>query len=308
MSVSIAIKGADFSVTKMNKDGDPVETTTIHAEKPFDHKKVATILGTIVKSQGTARHAALSFLAEVYKHPVLDGFRLQGDKSTGKVSKEYKAAVRSAEEAVVREMWKDGSLKLKDEPAMQQWVGALREDKNYSNAKVTTSRFVAFVAESLITKDGYIIPIEIQKEQINEAIDRAPQDNSLSAKLQGISEFMGKVTLDDLNDIKASLGLAKGIVATLEGILNQAAALSTGMAAEARTVAESLSEAVSMAPPPVNIPEVAQQALAKAAATAANVTIAELQAAHSGPKASKAELIAAAAKAQTQHKAKGKHA
>jgi hypothetical protein len=220
---SWVIKSVD---AKTGKVSDAVE---IVGSKALESKQVGQIVGATVKAAGSRRDAWLTLLSFVFRDKRLDGFKGTGDRSTGKVSKEYKAAVRDAEGSTIRAMVEAGDIKLgKGEPEqiLQAFLSELREDKNYSNAKVTANRYFNLVGSNVVTESGYLIPVEVMKEQINLVVDKEPEDTSIASKLKAIVELMSKGTIDAADAID-SLHHAKQLVATLEGNVRYYAELAT---------------------------------------------------------------------------------
>ena len=143
------------------KTGKVSDQVTLNASKCLEPKAMGQIIGQTIKTAGSRRDAWLSFLSVVFGSPRLDGFKGQGDKKSGKVSKEFKAAVRDAEGDTIRAMVGDGSIKLgkgEAEAKLQEFLSEVRADKNYSNVKVTASRYFAMVGANVVTKSGYLVP------------------------------------------------------------------------------------------------------------------------------------------------------
>ncbi len=212
-----------------DKTGAVADAVEIQCSKMLDNRAMGQIISQVVKSAGSRRDAWLTFLAGVFQSSRLDGFKGTGDRSTGKVSKEFKSAVRDAETDHLRALVADGSIKLgKGEPEamLQAFASELREDKNYSNVKVTANRYFALVGANVFTGAGYLIPVEVMKEQIAEVCDKVAIDNSVSAKLKALVEPLSVSTIDGPDAID-SLFHAKALVAKLEGIVSHYAELAT---------------------------------------------------------------------------------
>ena len=211
------------------KTGKVSDQVTLNASKCLEPKAMGQIIGQTIKTAGSRRDAWLSFLSVVFSSPRLDGFKGQGDKKSGKVSKEFKAAVRDAEGDTIRAMVGDGSIKLgkgEAEAKLQEFLSEVRADKNYSNVKVTASRYFAMVGANVVTKSGYLVPVEVMQAQIAEVVDKDPEDKSISAKLRAIEELMSKDTIDSTDAID-SLAAVKRMLSTLEGVVSKYAELAT---------------------------------------------------------------------------------
>lgn len=248
--IQILADGVFQIVTTDTKTGKVTDAEKITADKVLDHKQIGSAIGQAVKTQGTMRNAWLSFLSVVLASPVLDGYKGQGDKTTGKLAKEFKASVRNAEEHAVRELVKEGALKLpkaaNEEAAFQSFVGALREDKNYSNAKNLASRYFAFVGSNVTTPSGHIIPAPVMTEAINNVLEKAAPDNSVNAKLKAIELYLSEKENLDAADAVESVVVLRRLLSTVEGIVNHYAEMRTAAGAGA-------------------VPQVAAQAMVKAA-------------------------------------------
>lgn len=223
-----------FAFTLTDAKGN---VTQIAAESPMAESQIGSVLGQTVKTAGTFRLAALSFLRWVYSNPAMDGYRFgepnAADKADGKVSNLYKAAVRKAEDNVVAQMVAEGTLKLpkgaKDNKAIDEFLSGLRADSNYSNAKNTTNKYVAFCASNVLD-GGFIVPIEVQRARLAEALPKKEQDKSFLAMFKAIEEKMNGGAIDE-DDAVESLVVARLLHETLAGIVKDLAQSAT----EART-------------------------------------------------------------------------
>ena len=147
--ISVGTNG-QFTLTTVDaKTGKVGDAVTVQANKALENKALGQIVSATVKAATTRRDAWLSLLGLVFAQPRLDGFKGQGDKTTGKVSKEFKAAVRDAEGETIRALVADGSIKLpkgETEQVLQEFLSGLRDDKNYSNVRsrpIVTSHWLA---------------------------------------------------------------------------------------------------------------------------------------------------------------------
>jgi hypothetical protein len=227
--INILADGSYQIISTNNKTGKVEDAVTFKAEATMEHGALGRILGNAVKTAGTYRNAACSFLALVYACPKLDGYRGQGDRTTGKLSPEFKASVRSAEDIVVAQLVEEGAIKLpkgNQEEQMQAFLSGLRDDKNYSNAKNTTNKYFALVGANCATQSGYLVPVPVMQAEIAAVVDRAPVDNSVSAKLRAIKEYMADITIDAADAID-SAALLRELKSTMDGIVNQYAELAT---------------------------------------------------------------------------------
>lgn len=220
--IAPASSAPKFAFTLTDAKGN---VTNYVADEPMNEGQIGQILGTAVKTAGSYRLAALSFLRWVYSNPALDGYRFgeanAADKDEGKVSNLYKQAVRKAEDNVVAQMVAEGSLKLpkgaKDNKAIDEFLSGLRADSNYSNAKNTTNKYVAFVAPNVLD-GGFIVPIEVQRARIQEALPKKEADKSFSAMFKAIEEKMNGGTIDEADAVD-SLVIARALYSTLDGIV-----------------------------------------------------------------------------------------
>lgn len=240
-------------VRKDDKTGKVADSVNVNANKALDNRAMGQIVTATVKSSGTRRDAFLSLLGLVFQSPRLDGFKGTGDRTTGKVSKEFKSAVRDAESDCIRSLVASGDVKLaKGEPEtmLQAFLSELREDKNYSNVKVTANRYFALVGANVVTGSGYIVPVEIQTAQISEVVDKVAPDSSVAAKLRAIEEHMSDTSIDAVDAID-SLSYAKQLVIKLESIVQKYAEIATQgrvQPSEAQTsVVDATAQAISKA-------------------------------------------------------------
>lgn len=254
--IQVLADGVFQIVTTDTKTGKVKDAEKITADKVLDHKQIGSAIGQAVKTQGTMRNAWLSFLSVVLASPVLDGYKGQGDKTTGKLAKEFKASVRNAEEHAVRELVKEGALKLpkagnNEEAAFQSFVGALREDKNYSNAKNLASRYFAFIGSNVTTPSGHIIPAPVMTEAINNVLDKAAPDNSVNAKLKAIELFLSEKENLDATDAIESVVVLRRLLSTVEGIVTHYAEMRTaaGVGAVPQAAAQAMEKAAAEAEP-----------------------------------------------------------
>lgn len=232
MSTQIDILAdGQFRLTKTdNKTGKVLDSVVEHADKALAGQQLGQILSQTVKSAGTRRAAFCSFLGLLYASSRLDGFKGTGDIATGKLSAEFKAAVRDVESDVVKALVADGSVKLpktgNPEENMQAFLSGLRDDKNYSNAKNTTNKYFALCGMSCVTSSGYVVPVPVMQATLADTIEREAPDNSVTAKLRAIKELMDGATIDAVDCIDA-LHLAKELVSTLEGVAKYYAEMAT---------------------------------------------------------------------------------
>lgn len=212
--------GSMYAIVTTNDKG-AVKSESIKAEEAMDHKQVGRMLQNNVRTHGAQRLAALSFLGLVYQQQCLDGFGGQGDKTTGTVSLAFKAAVRDAETAAVKQLVTEGAVKLAGkggEPELQEFLRVLRDDKNYSNAKVTTNKYFAFCATSCVTQGGYVVPVPVMQARIKDALPSVEKDDSVAGALRAIMEKMDKITIES-GDAIDSLSVCRALFSTLEGIV-----------------------------------------------------------------------------------------
>jgi hypothetical protein len=177
----------------------------------------------------------LSLLGGVFSVKRLDGYKGKADPATGKTSKEFKAAVRDAERDYFDGLRQEGLLKLPkhangDEAAMQEFLSTIRDDKNYSNAKNTVSRYFAIVGSLNVTPTGYLVPVPFMQAAIENVLKdhRQPTEaETYSGKVQAIVDELAKETNPSIEDIKRAEGIAKLLHATLKGIVDHVAAVAT---------------------------------------------------------------------------------
>lgn len=224
------LANGDFQIINTNdKTGKVDEAVTYKAEPVLANGQMARILGNAVKTAGTYRAAACTFLALVYASPRLDGYRGKGDRNTGILSKEFKASVRDAEALAVEQLISEGTLKLpkgNQEEHLQAFLSGLRDDKNYSNAKNTTNKYFALCGSMPVTMSGHIVPIPVMQAEIAAVVKREPADSSFAAMFRAIREKMDGGTIDE-TDAVDSLALARELFECLSGIVNGIAADAT---------------------------------------------------------------------------------
>lgn len=250
--IQILADGVFQIVTTDTKTGKVKDAEKITADVVLNHKEIGSAIGQAVKTQGTMRNAWLSFLSVVLASPVLEGYKGQGDRTTGKLAKEFKASVRNAEEHAVRELVKEGALKLpkaaNEEAAFQSFVGSLREDKNYSNAKNLASRYFAFVGSNVVTPSGHIIPAPVMTEAINNVLDKATPDNSVNAKLKAIELFLSEKENLDAADAIECVVVLRRLLSTVEGVVTHYAEMRTAAGAGVPAMAEAATKAAAQEP------------------------------------------------------------
>lgn len=220
-----------YQISKIDERTGKVNDVIVEkADHILDPHQLGVVISQTVKGSLSRRAAFCSFLGLVYGHPRLDGFKGSADRATGKVSVEFKAAVRDVESAVVSDLVQAGHIKLpktgNPEENLQAFLSQLRDDKNYSNVKVTTNKYFALVGVNCTTQSGFIVPVPVMQAQIAEVVERPTVDNSIAAKLKAIKEKMdsGTIAADDAID---SLHYAKELVSTLQGIVNHYAEAAT---------------------------------------------------------------------------------
>lgn len=224
-----------FQLLKTNdKTGKVSDAEKIQADKALAPKAVANIISQAVKSHGALRLGWLSFLSLVLAQQRLDGMKGQGDRATGTVSKEFKAAVRDAEGATVQNLVESGDLKLpvvkgdNDELRLQRFLSSLRDDKNYSNAKVTAVKYFALVGKNVVTESGYIVPVPVMQAAIAEVVETKEKDNSIAAKLKEIEAFMSEHTIS-AEDAVECMAVLNRLVPTVIGINKHYAEMATAV-------------------------------------------------------------------------------
>ena len=228
-TVQILANG-DFQIVNTNdKTGKVDDAVVFKAEPALEHGALGRVLGQTIKTAGTFRAAACSFLALVYACPRLDGYRGNGDRATGILSKEFKASVRDAEALVVDQLVEEGALKLPKgnaEEHKQAWLSGLRDDKNYSNAKNTTNKYFALVGMNCVTMAGILVPVPVMQAEIAAVVAKRATDSSFAAMFRAIREKMDGGTIDE-DDAVDSLAYARELYETLNGIVNGIAADAT---------------------------------------------------------------------------------
>lgn len=249
------ITDGQFRLTKTDdKTGKVLDSVVEHADKALEGSALGTILSHTVKAAGTRRAAFCSFLGLVYASPRLDGFKGTGDVTTGKLSAEFKAAVRDVESDVVKALVAEGSIKLAKsgnaEENMQTFLSGLRDDKNYSNAKNTTNKYFAFCGMSCVTTSGFVVPVPVMQATLADTIEREAPDTSVSGKMKAIEEQLAATTIDAIDAIDA-LASAKRLLSTLEGVVKYYAELAT--AQRHTSVPDAANAALEMAKQPSTI-------------------------------------------------------
>lgn len=264
--ISVGPQG-QFTLTTVDaKTGKVGDAVTVQASKALENKALGQIVSATIKAATTRRDAWLSLLGLVFAQPRLDGFKGQGDKTTGKVSKEFKAAVRDAEGETIRALVEDGSIKLpKGDPEtmMQQFLSGLRDDKNYSNVKVTANRYFALVGANVVTSSGYLMPVEVMQAEITAVCDKPATDNSVASKLRAVLELLDEISSDDVID---SLSLCNTLRSKLEELRDKNAEIATNNPVNATAVAAAaIAQAQGSASeePALTIPSVPAGKLAK---------------------------------------------
>lgn len=227
--INVLADGSFQIINTNDKTGKVDDAVTFKAEPALEHGQLGRVLGQTVKTAGTFRAAACSFLALVYGHQKLDGYRGKGDKETGILSKEFKASVRDAEAAIVSQLVEEGAIKLpkgNEEEQLQAFLSGLRDDKNYSNAKNTTNKYFALVGNNCVTGHGVLVPVPVMQAQIAEVVTKRAADTSFAAMFRAIREKMDGGTIDE-DDAVDSLALARELYETLKGVCGDMAKSAT---------------------------------------------------------------------------------
>lgn len=232
------------------------DAQTYHGEKPLKPEQVGATLVQEFKAQGTLRAARQSLLGMVMQWPTLEGYKGKGDVKAGSTSKEFKAAVRSAEESVLRELVKKGHMKVpaiadkddkdygNEEAAFQRFATSIREDKNYSNVKATVMKYFAFVGAAPITKSGYLVPVPVMQAEVQRVLDanKEPTDSSFAGKLRALADQLEKETIS-LEDASKAAPIARMLYSTLEGIVNHYKEMAEHAAESVSAQAQKITEA-----------------------------------------------------------------
>jgi hypothetical protein len=208
--------------------------------KPMKEQEVGQILQADYKANGNRRLAWLTVLASVMANPRLDAYKGKGDRSNGKTSPEFRAAVRESEGEYLRKLVKDGAVKLhvgkEDNPdaVFQGFATSVREDKNYSNVKATVMKYFAFVGAAPMTKSGYLVPVPVMAMEVQNILDqfKEPVDTSYSAQIKAIQEALDKETSPSAEELAKALPEANRLFATIKGILDHLAELATHAATD----------------------------------------------------------------------------
>lgn len=229
----IALNENTFKVKLVDNRTGKESEETFNADKALEDAAIGRSIMAAVRSAPSARIAWLSFLGKVYASKRMDGYIGSGDKTEGKISKEFKAAVREAESDAIRGLVAAGAMKLPgskdqtEEQKLQSFLSELREDKNYSNAKSHTSRYVAFVGKNIVTESGYIVPVPVQKTAIDEVLNVQPKEKSMSRHLTEAMKFLeehAKLTAEDATE---SLSLVNLMRIKLQNLVDEYAELAT---------------------------------------------------------------------------------
>lgn len=223
-------KHGKFGFVETNdKTGKKGDQEILTADKVLAPNAIGQVLLAQVKGVSTRRAAFGSFLGMIYGNSRLDVFRGQGDKTTGKMSAEFKGAVRDVESAVIDELIESGAIKVKkgDEAAKQAFLSTLRDDSNYSNAKNTTNRYFSFVGSNCVTKSGYVVPFEFMRKQIAAVMERPAPDNTLNRRLMEAADFLAKNEAIEADDVGASIITLSSMLTTLQGIASHYSELAT---------------------------------------------------------------------------------
>lgn len=221
-------------VKKNDKTGRVSDAEKIQADKVLEPSAIGSVIGQQVKTHGAVRLGWLSFLSLVLASPRLDGFKGTADRATGKVSNEFKAAVRDAESDAVRQLVTDNAIKLpvvkgdNDELRLQRFLSTLRDDKNYSNAKVTANKYFALVGHNVVTDGGYIVPVPVMQAAIAAIVDKVETDKSVAGKLKAIEDFMADSTIS-AEDAVDSLAVLNRLLTTMVGINRNYAEMATAV-------------------------------------------------------------------------------
>lgn len=248
--INVLADGSFQIINTNDKTGKVDDAVTFKAEPALEHGALGRVLGQTVKTAGTFRAAACSFLALVYACPVLDGYRGKGDRETGALSKEFKASVRKAEDIIVAQLVEEGSIKLgkgNEEEMMQAFLSGLRDDKNYSNAKNTTNKYFALVGQNCVTGHGVLVPVPVMQAEIANVVAKRVPDSSYAAMFRAIREKMDGGTIDE-TDAVDSLAIARELFECLQGIVGDMATTATAVRSGVDVAANAAIEKAAAAP------------------------------------------------------------
>lgn len=234
IEIQVLQDGVFQLVKKNDKTGKVSDAEKIQADKVLAPTAIGSIIGQQVKTHGAVRLGWLSFLSLVLASTRLDGFKGTADRATGKVSNEFKAAVRDAESDAVRQLVADNAVKLpvvkggNEELRLQRFLSTLRDDKNYSNAKVTANKYFALVGHNVVTESGYIVPVPVMQAAIAAVVEKEPTDKTVAAKLKAIELFLSENTLD-ADDAVDSLAVLNRLLTTVIGVNKHYAEMATAV-------------------------------------------------------------------------------
>lgn len=234
IEIQVLQDGVFQLVKKNDKTGKVSDAEKIQADKVLEPTAIGSIIGQQVKTHGAVRLGWLSFLSLVLASPRLDGFKGAADRATGKVSNEFKAAVRDAESDAVRGLVAANAIKLpvvkgdNDELRLQRFLSTLRDDKNYSNAKVTANKYFALVGHNVVTESGYIVPVPVMQAAIAAVVEKVETDKSVAGKLAAIEAWLADNTLD-ADDAVDSLAALNRLLTTVIGVNKHYAEMATAV-------------------------------------------------------------------------------
>lgn len=176
--------------------GDKRET--VAGETALDQgASIKAIVGA-TKSHGTLQNAYCVFLHHVLNRPLCDAIKGKGDVTTGKVDKNGRAYIRSAEVAYINECHAAGIKGIPaDEAARIALAESIRNDGNYSNIKNTVVKYFAFCGKLPMTSAGILVPKQVMQAEISAVLNIAPEDNSLYGQLLAIKRTLDEGTLDE---------------------------------------------------------------------------------------------------------------
>lgn len=175
-----------FTIERQNADGK-VATQIEDAYKVSDLADAIRFAVQSGKGQQTATNHWQSLVCEVLRHPMMDGMKGAGDRTTGKTSDVFRDLVRKAEDAVFDQAAAD---KVRGVPTdvseRTDLVRKIRNDKNYSNIKSTCAKYFAFVGALPMTDSGYLVPRAVMLAQIASVLEVTPTDNSLVGRINAL--------------------------------------------------------------------------------------------------------------------------
>ncbi len=229
----LILENGAFAIQRVNDaTGTTSDMETYESEKAFDVSRIARILRDTVHGYGALRVACLSALGGIFEDTTLATWAGVGDAKKGVLTKEFKAAMRDAETAYFRGLVQSGELpaRLKNDQSFQEWISALRDEKNYQGCKAIAGKYFFLAGKSCVTESGYVVPVQVMQAELSELKDKEKPDTSIAARIIELQHEVnnrkeGTALISEKWGYASAIAALRDIMATFEGLQREAVEL-----------------------------------------------------------------------------------